>query len=329
MGFQIHLKTAIALLVLALPCAGYAGNQSSTQSSGVEEGPRCNLEAWAKNALDPAKGEVGYRIFGKEYGPVLVLIHGMGGDGGGWQDVIQAFGSKYKILVYQQRGHGISSGRGEDYSTTTLAADLKRLTDHLGLKKFSIIGHSMGARVAARFTALYPDQVDRLIIEDMDLISRSSDDPEHLRRAILKAREVASRSANGFATREEMANALYPFFTSSDFEFVMAYAVRNPEGRWVSGASLSPSNYILYWNQANTDRDLLQGLARADRPTLMLRADVRSNWSAMTNEGVHKARQIFPKAVILQVNGADHNIHNSQPTSYLQIINEFLKQRKF
>ncbi len=317
----VHAFQIVVLAVLLAPAASHASEMNIDKL-------RC--QAIHTPTLDPAKGEIGYTIFGKQNllfskpKEWVVIIHGMGGDGSGFEDVIKVLKKNYMVLVVQQRGHAKSQTTSEDFSTIALASDLRSLTDYLGIHKFSIIGHSMGARVAARFTTLYPERVNKLIIEDMDLIQRTNADPEYQRRVVLKSREVRRRAAAGFDTKEEMAQALYPFFNAPDFAGVMEGAEQMLNGKWTIGGIMKPDTYLMYWNQANTDRDFLQNLALANRPTLILRADPEVG-TVITDGGVRLIGKLFPQAKLVTVPGSDHSIHASQAQAYNSLVVAFLK----
>src|SRR5215211_6859454 len=57
----------------------------------------------------------------------------------------------YRVIALDNRGHGQSQKlyRPEDYDSSVMAGDLRRLLDHLGLERADLIGYSMGARIAA------------------------------------------------------------------------------------------------------------------------------------------------------------------------------------
>jgi len=277
-------------------------------------------------ALNPAKGEISYKMYGTPGRPTIVLIHGMGGDLHSYDLVMSAFLEKYRVLVFDQRGHG-GTARGEVYTTEALAQDLKVLVDHLGIEKFDLIGHSMGGRVAARFAVMYPDQVQRLVVEDMDLTRRVSADEERQRRAVLKADEVQKRlDKKKYKTKQDLENALAPFFNESDLAGVMEGSYQR-RGGWTADDHFAPDVYIKYWSQANKDGDLLQGLAATNIPILLIQADASRFWTAFTDNGVREAQKWLPKAEIVRVHGAPHMIHSTLPHAYLDLVQPFLNKK--
>jgi 3-oxoadipate enol-lactonase len=112
-----------------------------------------------------------YRDSGDETAPVMVLLHGLGEDSRGWDEVAAAFAGRFRVLAVDLRGHGHSDWPGR-YSLALLRDDVLGLLDALGLDRITLIGHSLGGAVAfgvaaALVAAGQPDRVARLIAEDV------------------------------------------------------------------------------------------------------------------------------------------------------------------
>ena len=106
--------------------------------------------------------ETYYEIHGD--GTALVFISGVGACHKLWQPQVEAFSRQCKVIVYDVRGHGESSGYDEKYSIALFASDLKVLLDNLGIAKAHLCGLSMGGLIAQQFAIDYPTMVDRLIL---------------------------------------------------------------------------------------------------------------------------------------------------------------------
>ena len=76
--------------------------------------------------------ETYYEIHGD--GAPLVLIHGVGACHKLWQPQIEPFSQRFRVIVYDVRGHGESTGYDEKYSVRLFASDLKVLLDSLKLR---------------------------------------------------------------------------------------------------------------------------------------------------------------------------------------------------
>ena len=103
----------------------------------------------------------------KANGKAVILFHGKNFGGYYWTNVIQTLSEKgYRVIVPDQIGFGKSSKVFIHYSFHLLARFNKNLLDTLGIKKVTILGHSMGGMLATRFTLMYPERVEKLLLED-------------------------------------------------------------------------------------------------------------------------------------------------------------------
>ncbi|MFT8675011.1 MAG: alpha/beta hydrolase [Acetobacter sp.] len=84
-------------------------------------------------------------------GTPLVLVPGITSPAITWGFVAEGLASKYDVYVLDVRGRGLSeTGPDLDYDLDTYAADVRGFIDALGLKDVTLMGHSMGARIAIR-----------------------------------------------------------------------------------------------------------------------------------------------------------------------------------
>ena len=107
-----------------------------------------------------------------EAAPRMVLLHGVMGHTANWRRVAKHFEDRYRVLVYDSRGHGRSVhadlvSNPDAYTPEGLAEDLRLILNDLGWDKITLVGHSMGGRVAYTFAALYPERVEKLVIVDI------------------------------------------------------------------------------------------------------------------------------------------------------------------
>lgn len=96
-------------------------------------------------------------------GPVLLLVHGLGGSFENWRAVVEPLARDHTVIVPNLPGHG-QSGPGGDYSVGGLAAGLRDLLLILGHRRATLVGHSLGGGVAMQFTYQFPEVVERLVL---------------------------------------------------------------------------------------------------------------------------------------------------------------------
>lgn len=96
-------------------------------------------------------------------GPLLVFLHGIGGNRSNWTDQIHLFAKEgFRAVAWDARGYGDSDDYDGPLDFSDFARDLNRLLDHFGVEKAHLCGLSMGGRIAQDFVALYPDRVATL-----------------------------------------------------------------------------------------------------------------------------------------------------------------------
>ena len=98
----------------------------------------------------------------------IVLLHGKNFNGAYWETTIDALKKEgYRVIVPDQIGFGKSSKPDSfQYSFQELATNTKALLDSLHIKKTTILGHSMGGMLAARFALMYPETTEKLVLEN-------------------------------------------------------------------------------------------------------------------------------------------------------------------
>ncbi|XP_070684489.1 serine hydrolase-like protein [Pempheris klunzingeri] len=113
-------------------------------------------------------GEIRGKVWGPDHGYPVLCLHGWADNCGTFNTLIPLLPKECRYVALDLTGHGRSSHRppGVFYSCPAYVVDVRRVVDALQLKKFSIIGHSMGGDIAAMFTALYPEAVDALVLVD-------------------------------------------------------------------------------------------------------------------------------------------------------------------
>ncbi|MDT7683824.1 MAG: hypothetical protein QOG57_4134 [Pseudonocardiales bacterium] len=98
-------------------------------------------------------------------GPVVVLIHGLAGDGAGWRDVIAVLGRHTHVLAPDLLGHGGSAAPPDaDYTVSAHASRLRDLLRALGHRRVSLVGHSFGGGVAMAFAYQFPERTQTLTL---------------------------------------------------------------------------------------------------------------------------------------------------------------------
>ena len=102
-------------------------------------------------------------------GPVVMLLHGWPQTWYEWRHVLGLLAEDFTVVAPDLRGFGYSAKPAAGYDAGTMAADLAALSDHLGLREVTVIGHDWGAVFGYVYSAASPDQVSALGIVEMAL----------------------------------------------------------------------------------------------------------------------------------------------------------------
>lgn len=105
---------------------------------------------------------IAYRVDGE--GEPLVLVHGVGGDGGMWDGVVSALPQRFRTIHVDLRGHGRSGFITAPCSVQDLARDVTDVMDALGVRSASIAGFSLGGLIAQAIALDSPDRVNKLAL---------------------------------------------------------------------------------------------------------------------------------------------------------------------
>ncbi|WP_243549755.1 alpha/beta fold hydrolase [Priestia megaterium] len=112
------------------------------------------------------KALINYEARGE--GQPIVFLHGLGGSWKMWLPQIDAFSSRYKMIMLDMRGHGESTKTfpNDKFSARVMAEDLKLFLDELNITKTHLVGLSYGSVTAQLFASKYSSYIDKLILSN-------------------------------------------------------------------------------------------------------------------------------------------------------------------
>lgn len=103
-----------------------------------------------------------YEIHGE--GRPLVLICGLGNDISEWESTIRWLAQHYQVIAFDNRGAGRTDKPDQPYSIEMMAGDTYGLLRALDIDRATMLGVSMGGRIALALALAHPEQIDRLIL---------------------------------------------------------------------------------------------------------------------------------------------------------------------
>jgi esterase len=254
-------------------------------------------------------------LFYREYGEgePLIILHGLLGISDNWAGIARKIADDgYRVLIPDQRNHG-RSPHHPVLNYYALTDDLSEFIEKRGLEKPIIMGHSMGGKVAMRYTLENPGSVSRIIIVDTSLRTYVRFNYHlNLIDAMLSVdfSKSASRAEAGKALSLKIAD-----------KRMVQFLLKN-----------------LYWKEKNllAWRPDLQAIgyhieemydgvfysARFDKPALFVRGG-KSNY--ILEEDYQAIYQNFPDALIKTVENGTHWVHADEPAEFYRLVSEFLK----
>lgn len=97
-------------------------------------------------------------------GSVVILLHGFLENKSMWSEMTAFLSKKNRIITTDLLGHGNTGCIGYVHTMEQMAEQVKTLVDHLGVRKVTLVGHSMGGYVALAFAEMYPEYMKGLCL---------------------------------------------------------------------------------------------------------------------------------------------------------------------
>jgi 2-succinyl-6-hydroxy-2,4-cyclohexadiene-1-carboxylate synthase len=252
------------------------------------------------------------KITGSGRGPVVLFLHGFIGSHRDWDSLIEGMNSSYCCVAVDLPGHGQSKDNAEPYSMDVTATAIIDLVDSLGAASFSIIGYSMGGRLALYLASIYAMRIDALVIEsaapglktDAERAERRAQDERWARllevegmRPFLDAWYRQPLFAS-LASRPELLENLVAGRSGNDPR-ELARALRG----------MGVANQRPLWDEWRANRI----------PTLVVAGERDPKYCAIGREMADIC--VSAKAVV--VPGAGHNVHGEAPDDYNAAVRAF------
>jgi len=99
-------------------------------------------------------------------GPLVVFLHGIGGNRTNWRDQLSVFARDFHAVAWDARGYGDSDDYEGPLDFGNFADDLCRVLDHFDVTRAHLVGLSMGGMIALDFATRYADRVATLTLCD-------------------------------------------------------------------------------------------------------------------------------------------------------------------
>lgn len=125
----------------------------------------------------------------------FILLHGNGEDGSYFENQIDYFSDRYRVIALDTRGHGKSPRGTEPFTIEQFSCDLYDFLTGLEISNAIILGFSDGANIAMKFAIKHPNMVKALILNGGNLNSKG------VKRTTQIPIEIVYRIASRFASK--------------------------------------------------------------------------------------------------------------------------------
>lgn len=119
--------------------------------------------------------EIHYRYYPKSNKPIIVLSNSLGTTMEMWEPQLNEFKKSFSVLLYDMRGHGLSTVMPGGYSLDRLGADIIELLDHLELEKVHFCGLSIGGMLGQWLSVVHPDRLQSLVLANTSAYAGPAD----------------------------------------------------------------------------------------------------------------------------------------------------------
>ncbi len=244
-------------------------------------------------------------------GTPLVIVPGLAGSAHNWSYIAWGLAGDRRVIVVEERGQGLSEWKSE-YRLDVFVRELGEFASALGLEYFSLLGASLGGRVAYRFAARNAGRLDRLVIVD---IAPSRPHPN--------AELPPPEHAESYADPQEALDAQRRIGSRVDEVFFKDRFAHNyrrrPDGRYVHAHDPQLARQTVAELRASEDDDLAL-VHKIEVPTLL----VHGARSPVPLEKMQKVAEAMERGMLVEIPDAGHAVYLDNPTAFLAAVRDFL-----
>lgn len=142
---------------------------------------------------------------GKE---TLVLLHGFLENSLIWRDLEPFLSKEFSIVKIDLPGHGNSPRIAEVQTMELMAAEVKKVIEHLGISQFHLLGHSMGGYISLAFTEKYPSLVKTMTLFFSSFLADTDEKKEQRKKSYRVIQDAFPHYVNAGVVNYFNANEL-------------------------------------------------------------------------------------------------------------------------
>jgi 3-oxoadipate enol-lactonase len=249
---------------------------------------------------------INHRIEGAEGAPWLIFSNSLATNLSMWDDQARALARAYRVLRYDQRGHGATQATPGRYTFELLIADVAALMDALGLGRANFAGLSMGGSTALGLAQKHPERLDRVIICDSPCQSTPTTAQQWQERIA-----VAEKQGMEALVEPTMARWFPPEIIND-----------NPSYLEKARAMIrsTPAMGFIGCAAALSDHNFAAAVSSVTRPVLFMVGEK----DGVTPPAMRKMHEALPGSRYVELPGAGHISNLDRPQEFTRAIEDFL-----
>jgi pimeloyl-ACP methyl ester carboxylesterase len=254
-----------------------------------------------------------YLSWGEPTRPPMILLHGIGRHAHTFDHIAPDYARDYHVVALDMRGHGDSAWTADAaYLVEDFTRDLEALIRELGLRRVTLHGNSTGGRVAQVYAGLHPDNVERLIVEDVG--------PERPRNVADNFPRRVEQEKNGWASEDDLVKQLLTRSRRTPEPILRTYAhfgtKRRDDGRLVW--KFDP-NLV----KGFVETELWQYVSKITSPAIYVLGGASP---IVPPETAARLQATLPNCEVVTMPGLGHYPNEEDTAGFLVHVNRFLKR---
>jgi len=249
-----------------------------------------------------------YDVDGPPDGPWLIFSNSLATNLAAWDDQAREFKRMFRVLRYDQRGHGGTEAPGGRYRFEVLIADALALMDALGIRKAHFAGLSMGGATALGIAEHHPERLDKVIVCDSPCQSTPTSAQQWEERIAIAQKQgiealVEPTVARWFPPEVIKANPPY-------LNLIREMIRTTPVTGFIGCAA------------ALADHDYASAVEAVQRPVLFLAGE--KDGGGATPAAMRKLNAAAPGSRYVELAGAGHISNLDRPEAFNRAVADFL-----
>ena len=331
-GNKTSIFIIIFMFIMIIPTTAIVLTTATTNpvygqsdKTGFNATDSSNIQSIPAKKVQVGDIDIAYKMFGK--GDPILLFNGASDGMDQWDPSFpMTLSSNHTVIAFDSRGLGNTTMGSKQYSMQQLADDAAGLLDALKIPNADVMGYSLGSFIAQKFTIMYPDKVNSLV-----LVGSSCGGKDHTPKPpefIKLMSEVVNKSLNNVSISQEEMKEFVAASVGSGWIRLHPEVLENIPTMQQAKPGLSPeamnnqNNAGQEWEDNPNWSGACDDLAKLGKPTLVITGTDDNMYVPHVNS--LKIAEKIPGAWLVQIKNAGHAVMDQYPEEIGKILNTFL-----